>query len=99
MGFLRKVTIPIQRRKTQSGKNSNKMSEVGRDLKVHPVPITLPWMPLCHLPLDQVPKAPSNLALNISRDGASTTSQGCSSPEDSHAKYHSCNAKNEHKIL
>jgi len=52
------------------------MASVGRDLKDYLVPT--PQLP-ADLPTtksDQVPRAPSNLALNISRDGAYTASLG-----------------------
>jgi len=47
---------------------------VGRDLKAHSVPTPLPWAG-CPYKL-MLPRAPSNLALNISRDGASIASLG-----------------------
>jgi len=45
---------------------------VGRDLSDHLVPT--PCYRQGHLPLDSLPKAPSSLALNASREGASTAS-------------------------
>ena len=52
------------------------MAWVGRKLKDHPVPTLLPWAGLPDTKSDQI-RAPSNLALNASRDGTSTASLGC----------------------
>mgnify|MGYP001852198097 CR=1 FL=1 len=51
------------------------MAWVGRKLKDHPVPTLLPWAGLPDTKSDQI-RAPSNLALNASRDGTSTASLG-----------------------
>ena len=53
------------------------MAWIRRDLKDHGCPTLLPGR-ATNLPIYQprLPRAPSNLALNTSRDGASTTSLG-----------------------
>jgi len=53
------------------------MAWVGRDLKDREAPPPLPGR-ATNLPiyLTRLPRAPSHLALNTSRDGASTTSLG-----------------------
>ena len=48
------------------------MAWVGRDLKAHPVPTPLPQSVCPHQ--IRLPRAPSILALNASRDGAPTAS-------------------------
>ena len=56
----------------------HRMAKVGGDLKNHPAPDHPPALPPCHglvAPHQiRLPRAPSHLNLNISRDGASTTS-------------------------
>jgi len=48
---------------------------VGRDLKTHPVTTSLLWLGLPPYQM-RLPRAPSNLALCASRDGAPTSSLG-----------------------
>ena len=52
---------------------NHRMARVGRDLRDHEAPTP---MPQAGPPASRLPRAPSNLALNTSRDGASTASLG-----------------------
>jgi len=64
------------------GSQNQRMAWVGGDLKDHPVPISAVGSAVTHSVRHQFrfPRAPSNLASNTSRDGASTTSH-ISSPK------------------
>ena len=59
------------------------MAWAGKDLKTHPIPVPCCGQG-CHHQL-MLPRAPSNLVLNTSTDGAPTASLGCNevSPEPS----------------
>ena len=79
MLFLNKITLFIIPSFGYTFENSQNhgMAWVGRDLKDHESPTPLPGR-ATSLPIysTRLPRAPSNLALNTSRDRASTTSRG-----------------------